>query len=318
MKRTKVTWQIAVVALVIALAAGCGTPAGEKIELRLRLKKGDSFELSMTMDQDVVQKIQGRKHGMKQTMRSGYTMDVLDVDAEQNATIKVTYNAILFRQKSAAALIEYDSADPPETVHPAAQGFAGLVGQGFSMTLSPEGFVLDVQGADEMMDNVIASFDLDDESVREDLAESTRAQWGSEAMKEMMESVTAIYPDGPVGVGDSWRREVTVTKGFPSTMENTWTLKHRKGGLAMIGLRSKVKPNRNAAPMALPNMSLSYELSGTQSGTIWLQEATGWTTSSEMTQDFSGKLTVDTKTAGQSVTLPITIKSVIKVESTPK
>ena len=55
--------------------------AGDKIKLRLHLKKGESYGMQMVADQKISQTIQGQKQDMNQTIGMGYKMYVEDVDA---------------------------------------------------------------------------------------------------------------------------------------------------------------------------------------------------------------------------------------------
>src|SRR3954469_22628287 len=90
--------------------------AEEKLDLRLRLKKGDVYRLRLTVDQHVVQTPAapaaagaGQKQpaaataqvpqSIDQSLGVGYSMTVDDVDAGGAMTIATKYESVLFRQK---------------------------------------------------------------------------------------------------------------------------------------------------------------------------------------------------------------------------
>src|SRR5437667_1959031 len=157
--------------LVVALCSSAS--AQDKLELRLRLKKGDAYRLKLTVEQHVMQTppAASSKGGQKQPappppqaidqmLGVGYTMTVDDVDAEGAMTIATRYEAVVLRQKGPAGNTEYDSASPPRQVSPSAKPFAVLPGLSFRMTLTPEGGVKSVDGVDEMIAEMVRRLEL--------------------------------------------------------------------------------------------------------------------------------------------------------------
>jgi len=309
----------AVVVLLIAAGAICaaaGVARAEKVSLRLKLAEGKTYNLKMTAQQKISQTIGGRKVDMDQTLGMGYSFAVTDVDAEGTISAKVTYDSVLFRQKGPTGTVEYDSAHPTETVNPMAKAFAAQLGQSFTLALTPEGRITKVEGVDKLFAHVLRSMDIPAGPQRDALEKSPKQQFGDQAMQDSMEQLTAIYPDGPVDVGDSWERKVTMAKGFPMQLENTWQLKSRKDGRATIDVKSKISSNANADPISMGPVSLKYDFTGDQKGELVLDEATGWTVSAKTTQKLTGKVNVKGAPgmpAGMS--WPITIESTITLES---
>jgi hypothetical protein len=313
--RLKKIKTLTILSIVWALAVSIVTSsdsATDKIQLRLRLQKGESYNLRMTVNQKISQNIQGQQQDMTQTIGTGYLFNVADVNENEMASVKVTYRSILFRQDGPMGTIEYDSSNPPAAVPPMAMGFAALVGQSFSMIISPEGHVKSIQGVDAMLTRMMKQFDLPDDSMRDSVEKNLREQFGDEALKESMENLMAIYPDKPVGTGDSWTKKVIISKGFPFILDNTWTLKTRKDGVSIIEVSSKISANPKAAPIVMGTMKLSYDISGKQKGTMELQEATGWIRRAESTQEFSGRVKMeDASQMPEGMSWPISVKSVI-------
>ncbi len=287
----------------------------EKIQLRLCLQAGESYNSRMVAEQKISQTIQGQSQDILQTIGTGYTFDVEDVDFDGSITVKVTYHSILFKQDGPMGKFEYDSSNPPVAIPPMAMGFNALVGQSFTMIISPEGNVKDIYGVDEMLSNMIEQLDLPDFPMMDDLMKNLKGQFGDEALKENMEKMMAVFPDSPVGIGDRWTKRLVLSRGFPMILDNTWTLKARKDGLTIIEVRSVVKPNEEAPPIDMGIMKLNYELSGEQKGTMEIQEVTGWLVQGELTQKFSGQVEMEGATQlGASMSWPISIESVIRFE----
>ena len=72
-------------------------------------------------------------------------------------------------------------------------------------------------------------------------------------------------------------------------IDNTWTLEKRQGGVATIAVRSKIRADPNAPPIENAGMSMTVELSGEQTGSLEVDEATGWTLHGQVKQNISGE-----------------------------
>jgi hypothetical protein len=108
-----------------------------------------------------------------------------------------------------------------------------------------------------------------------------------------MEQILAIYPDEPVGIGDSWSRRATISAGFPLLLENTYTLRSRQDGLAVVDVASKMSKNPAGKPMKVGPATLDFDITGTQEGQMTISEATGWVTKSTLKQKFAGTLKME-------------------------
>lgn len=289
-------------------------PTGEKIELCLHFTEGDSFKHRITTQQVIDQEPQGQKQVVKQTIGMGFTYDVIKVSGEGTAEVKVTYASVLMKQESGGISIEYDSANPPDVIPPMAQGIAALVGLDFTMHIAPNGRISKIDGADELLTKIVDKIGVQD-TMKEDVKSQMAEQFGDQALTEMMEQMLAIYPDKPVDIGDSWSKESSVAKGFPVTIANTWTLIDRKDGAAVVEVDSTVTPDADSSPSRMGPLSLKYQLSGKQNGTIEIDETTGWPIKTQIVQDLSGNVTVEgAPGATEPMTWPISVKGDILAE----
>jgi hypothetical protein len=318
LKRTVRSVPILVAGALIALqGARSWGDDGDKVALRLRLEKGKAYGLRMVAEQEITQTIQGQQQTMNQTVGTDYVFAVRDVGPDGTYAVTVTYKAVRFRQTSPVGTVAYDSASPPEVIPPMARGFAALVGQNFGMKVSDQGRVTEVTGVDAMLTRMISELHLPAGPMQDAVSESLRAQFGDEAIREMMESMMAIYPDQPVAVGDSWSKEVVVSRGFPMIIQNQWTLTGRRDGLAQIAVKSSIKPNEEGAPTKMGPMSLKYNMSGTQDGTLNMIEATGWTQRAAVKQEFTGQVAFSGGPggdAGQNISWPISVTGTVTFE----
>ena len=177
---------IFIAVMVLSIAISC-VYAEDKMELRLRLEKGQSYKTKTVQDMKINQTIPGQQQAMtiiqKTEGRNIYTVE--DVQSDGTAVVKVTYDAILFKMETMGGKggmggnIEYDSTNPSTAVGPMALIFNAIVGQSFSMTMTPDGHVKEIHGADEIFKRMQEKInELPNAQMRAAMETSLKAQYG--------------------------------------------------------------------------------------------------------------------------------------------
>ena len=304
------------IAHAFAVVLICGSAsAEEKLDLRLRLKQGEVYRLKTTVEQRISQGGAAKPQLTEQTFAVAYSMTVQGVDASGNMKAATKYDSILFRQKGPAGAIEYDSANPPKQVPQAARPFAALLGLGFTTTITPEGKITSVEGLDAMFAEMVRKLELPEGPAKAAVQKALTEQFGEDAMKQNLQSLFALYPEGPVAVGESWKRRVVVTRGFPVIIDGDYTLNGRADGVARVSIKATLSPNDAAGPIDLGTGKMDYDLRGEQSGTAEVDEATGWTRSLKTTQLVSGTLRFQGAGGAPEVNSPVTIDEKVTLEA---
>ncbi len=301
-----------VIAVIIALGVA-SAKADEKMHYKLKFEKGQKYYIKMITEQQISQTAMGQEQSVDITMGMGIDLDVNDVNDNGNAWIQYTYRWAKLRQKTPMGEIEYDSAKGDSPVPLEAQGFAALLGEGFALQITPKGEVEQVKGLDKMRSNIQEK--LPEGPMRESSMKALGLYLNEESIKEQTKSSMAIYPDSPVGIGDSWSKTFALSHGLAIIAENTWTLKNRENGVATIEAVSTIKPNPQAEPMEMGPTKISHEFSGKQQGLIKMQESTGQVLHSKIEQQLSGQMKmVATDPQPQEMTIPMKINSVVTTE----
>ena len=310
------TLMTAAVVLLACVTLSQGQDTG-KVQFLLRLQEGQSFRSEMISHQVITQTIMGNDQKMDQTMGMTYRYDVQSVAPDGTATIKVAYEALKMAMDLPTGKVDYDSKNPSAEIPAMAKGVAAMVGQSFTMQMNSQGQVTKVEGLAALMDRVISQLDLPDAAAKSMVNDMLKKQFGDDAMVGTMQNMMAIYPEGPVGLGDTWTKTLSVTAGFPMQLENTYTLKSRAGGMATLDVQSKIRSDPDAEPVAVGPMHITYNISGQQGGQMVLHETAGWTMSSKLDIEFKG----DVKVSGvpgmaDGTTWPITCTSEVTVKTT--
>lgn len=276
---------VLIVGVAIFIVSLLGEEMGE-VELRLRLEPGKSYVFRVDTDQEISQKMGDEEMETAMLRGFGYTWDVQEVDAEGNARIRVTTESVRFKVSGPTGDIEYDSSDPSADVPDMVQPLAAVVGQAFSMTVSSQGRVLKVEGLEAMLEHSLEGAPGPPEGKAARQA-ALQQSFGEDAVKEMIEQSLAVYPSQPVRVGQSWRRRLTTSRGMPMVIDGTWTLKKRRRGVATLAYQGTMELS---PPPALAQSGVKADFSGTQEGTLQLDEATGCIRASQATFKVSGKM----------------------------
>ncbi|NQT01704.1 MAG: ankyrin repeat domain-containing protein [Planctomycetes bacterium] len=288
--------------------------AAEKTQYRLKLEAGKEYYMQTITEQQISDPTPANEGTTVMTVGTGAQLEVSDIDANGNAQVTYTYKWIKIGIKGATVENIYDSSKKDSTVPKELQWFAPLLEESFLLTITPEGRISEIKDLDKVRSNVRQKLP---QGPMQELAMNSLNQWLDEqTIRESIENSFAIYPDRPVGVGDSWSRNVTYSSGSAMILESKWTLKERKNGVAVIEVASTIKPNSEAKPveMGSPGITSSSEFTGNQQGLIEMQESTGLIIRSKINQQMSGQNTITRPGVPDNVT-PMEITGVISMET---
>jgi hypothetical protein len=289
----------------------------EKIQYQMRFQEGQKYHLRFVTEQKISQNLSGQEQKIEQTIGLGCDFDVKNVEPNENAWVSYTYRWVKLIQKGAGGNVVYDSSEKGVTAPNMAQGFAALLGEGFSLEITPQGRVEAVEGLQTIRDNIGKK--LPAGPMKEAMMLGLKQFVNEKGIKEMMESSMAIYPEKPVGIGDSWRKTVALTQGAAMTVENEYILKDRKNGISFIEVKSNIKSNPNAEPMEMGLTKVRYELLGKQQGLIEIEESTGRLIRSKTNQDISGQIKVKVEgQQSQEMHIPVKIDGIVTCEMTER
>lgn len=299
---------------LLAAIAACsgeqgGDGAGNTADLRLRLKQGERLRVWSLTEQEIRQSMLGEL-GITQRIGLATTYDVLGVDSAGVATLRVVYDSLAFMQDGAIGHVEYSSADTSAQAPPLASGFAAMIGLGFTIRMGTDGRVLEIMGADSLREQIVRR--LAEQRSSAGMPSMNMGQGVSpESLKESIEQGLAMYPGRPIRPGDTWTRSTATLQGFPLKGETEYTLKSVDGDIATIGVEGKMEQDPDADMIGAKGFT--YELAGTQEGTMKIDMKNGWVIESEIQQELSGTFSVKGSTGGGKYPVSVEGKSSTKL-----
>ena len=184
-----------------------------------------------------------------------------------------------------------------------------MVGKSFEMTLTNKGKVTSISGFDVIIRDLFENLPKSVESQKEQLSTQMEKAFGKDSFIQSMEAATAIFPEKPVRIGDTWMIETTVMSTMEYSISNVYTLKKVTDELYVVIAKGTITSPENADFMETNGVLMKQELSGTSTSKISLVKSTGWVQNSEFKQNISGKTIMKQTADGEVMEMPMTLKA---------
>jgi hypothetical protein len=195
----------AVVAMPSALVAR------QDVTLRYKWTKGETRRYRMTQrTTSTISGVPGGKDGMtvEQTLSQIWKEAVEDVAADGTMTVRATFESINVDMSTPMGRMSYDTEHPESASDPNAifkAMFANMIGESFTVALSPAGVVQRVEGLSRLAEKMFASLPASTGP----MLSGIRQAMSDDAMKQNMSQAYLAFPDRPLKTGDTWNDQVT-------------------------------------------------------------------------------------------------------------
>jgi hypothetical protein len=126
---------------------------------------------------------------------------------------------------------------------------------------------------------------------------------------EAVENLFLTFPEETVNTGSTWKKSLPSSiQGLPILINNTYTITERDSGIASIQFTSKITLNKKEIPAEYLPQIEGLSIQGTVSGTMQVEEWSGWTRGATATQN----ITIARALEGQKVSTKIAGDIVVK------
>ncbi|MHA7943442.1 DUF6263 family protein [Formosa sp. 3Alg 14/1] len=205
--------------LVVTLIGTFSTSAQSLLQYRLKI--GDSITIIQKATQNIVRQEQGNAHKILNDLEENYTFKVSD---KTDSTYTLAFHFNQFKLKTTSnkygVMVDVDTAKPVKEDDTEGKIFGGLTNSELQIEMSNSGKIIQVQGAEKMISNMINLSGVQDEFTKQLMIESMKSEFGNESLSHSFEQLTHIYPKQKVSIGDTWTNEYT----GDIQSKNTWTL----------------------------------------------------------------------------------------------
>ena len=315
-------------------------------DLKLRLKPEQKHNVQIVREDTISQTVMGQKQDIHQTKTTGLEFEVERIDTDGAAWLKVTYLTVKEKSKSAAGQMEYDSTKlDASTDNPFGATYSAMIGQSFVMKIAPKGKIVEIKGIDEMYRRMAEKIVQDEDTLRKKrlkekaqrAIERANRQYGSrnkriDAVKKMIknnpffteakiteavDNVIIPFSGRALEIGDSWQGKRALLSGVPVKVDCTYTLREKDPAIATVGISSKIDLADVPVSAKVGSSGLTkLSMTGSYQGTAQIDQASGWMIRKKVALKVSGQMKVAAnRQAPQGMTIPMSIESVITVES---
>lgn len=297
--------------IIILVLCYCSA-AAEKKSYQLKLKDDMKYYMRIAIDWDITQSANGQEFFREQGFGYGYDIEVDEVTADGNIWLKCTYKWVRTKNKGPKRKMVYDSAVKDAIVPRPTLGFKALLDESFYIELTPQGRVKKINGLGRVLSNV--RMKLPTRGIRR-LLMPIVDHLKEEAMKKLFEQVLAVYPDDAVKAGDRWQRKGESLLEVPVVIENKWRVKEADTAFATFEVDMVITQDPNKKEDDQPQAKTTYNFSGKGHREVKINESTGLIVYSEQTEEISGYVKTEAKTAvRKELVVETKVKNVVTFE----
>ena len=259
-------------------------------KLSYNLKQGETYRQNISTNMLIKQSMMGQTMEVNTFMEMHAAFKVIELTAAgykfEAVYSKITANTSI----SGMGDMKYSSEEDAETTpgfENMSKLFKALKNNPFTVEMTKEGEVIGVAGLTALCEKIIADLDVGD-AVKEQLQASIEQQFNDDAFIAQFKCF--VYPDKALSAGDSWTQRSTINNMVELNMETTYTVKSISGAELVLDVSSTVEAREQGVEIqGTPAMA---NITGTQKGTAVIHLATGWLSSSEVTQTMKGEIEV--------------------------
>lgn len=284
--------------LTTSLLAPPVSVSAQQVTLRWKYVAGSELVYRLVNTQEVTMPMMGGNtvSEQRQTMR----MSVSEVAPNGDATVTITTEHVQVEMSGLTGNVSYDSRTDEAPTVPEAQMFAAMAGLSYTMVIGPEGTVKSVQGVDQLIDEMMGALPPDAMALGQGMLGE---MFSEEFITNRMQQSIQIFPQEPVGPGDSWQHSFRmpipmfggVTRNLTFTVDS---IEERDGGtVAVISSTGDIVVGEGGASGRFPGMMEMGDAEIT--GTMNFDVDRGLTLSSTTTSNMEMTLS----TAGQQMTV---------------
>lgn len=296
--------------LVVLMVTSCKT---KQIELSLNLDEGKEYAQSYNSSILLNQTVMGQKMEIEMTLKGDMTYKV-NKKTGNEYDITAQYDQMGMEMKSQMFNMNFNSENESSD-NPFNQMMSGLTDKPFEIVMNKKGEVENVKNIDQLFASIYKQYTNIPEDQMAQMKSQIDNAFGEESFKSNLESSTAIFPDNPVKVGDSWTITSTQKSNFEMDVTTDYTLVENKDDYYLIKGVSKIATPDSAGYSENSGMMMQYNMSGTMTSDIKINKETGWVIETTINQNLSGMVDVkpsDQLPDGMELPMKITSETIIK------
>ena len=290
--------------LILTILAACSRSESPTV-FQLKLQPGATYRTQITTEQTVEQAQQGGTQQTTTIHQMILSYSIREVAADGTIQVDSIHEQVTITQENpGGTAVRYDSANPSANQNAEAYAaiYAPIIGQPIAMQFAPNGEVTNITGLEAIIEASLGKSPAGPQ--REQLR-----QMMTDNVKQSLinDSGNLVFPNQPIQVGASWPQKNTLSNSlFTMAMDTTYTLTERKDGIATIAVKA-IGTLLPGQPARMMGMEKKLTMQGDETGTVSINEATGWPIRTQIQQTFAGTLVLGEPSHSMHMTMPMTL-----------
>lgn len=235
-------------------------------KLSYNLKKDDFFKIKQDAEQLIIQEMDGAKHELTNDLEAIFSFKVVG-ETESKYIIELAFEDFGMKTTSnlQGELINVKASEPIAG-DIMSEMFSGLIGYKMEMTMQKDGKIVEVNGGNELIENMVLKANITDDFTKNLMKKSLEKEFSSDGLAKSFEQMTFFYPTDAVGVGDSWKNEFT----GKLQAKNDWKLESLSSDEAKIigDATIAMETSENGTTMSLTGTQQTSITTDTETGFI--------------------------------------------------
>ena len=262
----------------------------EEIDLGFKPAIGSKYRMTINSSQNMDRKSNGEKVQIANV--ADYTLLYESTKSQGDfTTVKMIFEKMKTVDKSMGSEAVMDS-DNNDTIDPISKIIASIRGAEFTMDINRQGEVKNMRGMDGLNQKMVAAAgkDLSPEQATQ-MSESLKSVMSDDMLRSMTEQSFKIFPYKKVKVGESWIASSRTKSIIDMILTTTYTLQKIENGIATLSVSSVI--TADGAEKTMDGQRVQQTLTGSQTGTMEVELASGMTMNANINQKSNGRLSTD-------------------------
>ena len=293
--KTKLITLIITVILFLANAVG----AAPKVQLRLNLQKGTTYEMKMNSVNQIEQEMMGQKMKIDQKVDMVFAYTVLDVLPDKNFLVEYSFLSMKMDMNMNGQQMNMDSESADG--NPMNTAIKDLLSLKLKLTLNPKGQVEKVEGLNEYAQKL---------SGNQQLAQAMKMFTDENSFKSFFAQTFSYFPENEVSVGDQWKSAIKTPELMNAEITMVYEVAAIENNQIYLNFKSVVDME---TPVEQMGMKMNVKMAGNQSGKMTVNSKDGWIITTDQIQKFDMKIKMKNPQSGEDMEIPMVINSVTNI-----
>ncbi len=280
----------------------------QSTNLSLRLEKGKEYKQVTNSELFMTQEFNEQKINMEMVIKG--TMSFLVKDTNENGyDMEAKYEKLSMSMNMPQGTMEF-SSEKEDVNDIFSSILVAMTDKSFEVKMSKTGKVIEVKNMEALWERAINQFDQIPEAQKEQLKAQIIKSYGSKKLKGNIEMVTAIYPENPVSKGEKWTVNTNLESGLSAKVTTNYEFSNQTADFALIKGNSTIKTANKDEYVKTNGMSMKYDLSGTMSSEIKVDNTSGWIIEAKIKQEIAGDTYIkENPQMPNGMKMPMTLKN---------